>query len=361
MDESQRLSALRRLSLLDTEPTESLDRLTRLAAQMFDAKVSLITLIDENRQWFKSTFGTDVRETSRDLSFCSYAIEADDVMVVPDLAADERFADNAFVTGDPFVRFYAGAPLRTRDGAGLGTLCVLDDKPRKEFGDRERQMLADLAASVMTEIENSHKTAEIDDLTLVTQELKHRMGNMYAQMSSLISLVSSSVDDKEALVRVLREKITSLSHAQTMLMATPDQNISFSELAGGIIQPLLTDDAVSQVSIKSSGELVVNPRAAFTLSLMLNELSMNALKHGALKSSDGQVELQWERQGGDVEVSWRETSRLSQPPRPRAGGFGMMLLEKLAPAQMRGVAGFSADANGLTYRLKAAMEQFAAS
>lgn len=359
MDESQRLSALQRLDLLDTEPSESLDRLTRLAAQMFDAKVALVTLVDEERQWFKSVFGTEVKETGRDLSFCAHAIESDDVMVVPDLAADKRFVDNAFVTGEPFVRFYAGAPLRTKDGAGLGTLCVLDDKPRNDFAGRERQMLADLAVSVMTEIENSHKSVAIDELTLVTQELKHRMGNMYAQMSSLISLVSASVEDKEELVRILRDKINSLSNAQTMLLAAPDQNISLSELADGIIRPLLADEAVSQIHIKGGADLLVNSRAAFTLSLLLNELSMNALKHGALKSADGHVELDWRRQGDDVEVMWRETSRLSHPPKPRSGGFGMMLLEKLAPAQMRGVAGFSADANGLTYRLKAAVDQFA--
>jgi diguanylate cyclase (GGDEF)-like protein/PAS domain S-box-containing protein len=130
-NEAERLKALRRLDLLDTEAELEFDELTTLAAQICNVPVALISLVDDHRQWFKSKVGLDVDATSRDVAFCAHSIlKPDEIMEIPDAHLDQRFADNPLVTGDPNVRFYAGAPLTTSSGHTLGTLCVIDYNPR---------------------------------------------------------------------------------------------------------------------------------------------------------------------------------------------------------------------------------------
>lgn len=149
-NEAARQNALRNLRLLDTAPSESFDRITRLASRLLGAPVSTISLTDNDRQWFKSRFGVDLAEIPRGEAPCSYAIYADEVFVVRDMLADDRFKDS--ILANAGIRFYAGAPLITRTGYALGTLCVVDDKPRTVTDD-ERHLLVDLAAMVMTQIE----------------------------------------------------------------------------------------------------------------------------------------------------------------------------------------------------------------
>jgi PAS domain S-box-containing protein len=129
-DEAERLAALRRCGILDTEPEPAFDDLTLVASIVCETPIAAITLVDEHRQWFKSIVGLPVRETSRDLSFCAHTIVEGDLLVVPDALADARFADNPLVTSEPRIRFYAGVPLITKDGHPIGTLCVVDRVPR---------------------------------------------------------------------------------------------------------------------------------------------------------------------------------------------------------------------------------------
>ncbi|GKT01306.1 GAF domain-containing protein [Acidovorax sp. SUPP3434] len=129
-NEAQRLRALQELMLLDTPPEERFDRFVRFAAEQLDAPIALMSLIDDQRQWFKSRVGLDVPETSRDVSFCAHAILQPDLFVVEDANLDARFADNPLVTQAPHIRFYAGAPLCAPTGERLGTLCIIDTKPR---------------------------------------------------------------------------------------------------------------------------------------------------------------------------------------------------------------------------------------
>ena len=151
--EQQRLEMVRHYEILDTFPEESFERLTRLAATIFATPIALISLLDHGRQWFKSNYGLDVGETPLDVSFCRHAIEEDGVMVITDATKDQRFADNPLVTGDPHIRFYAGAPLHLLDGPKIGTLCVIDRIPRKTLRLTEMQILTDLAAVVVDEME----------------------------------------------------------------------------------------------------------------------------------------------------------------------------------------------------------------
>ena len=158
-NEEQRLAELRRYAVLDTPPEKAFDNITELAARIFKVPISTVTLIDEDRQWFKSCFGLETREVGRNIAFCAHAILRDEVMVVPDAREDARFAENPLVTGAPHICFYAGAPLRTASGLNLGTLCVIDTEPRKlTAGDLAT--LAGLATLVVDEIQLRHEIGE---------------------------------------------------------------------------------------------------------------------------------------------------------------------------------------------------------
>ena len=152
-NEKYRLAALRSYQVLDTEPEPDFDRITRLAARHFRVPIALVSLVDETRQWFKSRVGLDATETAREISFCGHAIMRDEVLQVPDARCDGRFADNPLVTGDPEIRFYAGAPLITPTGYRIGTLCVIDFRPREPLSDDDLAMLTDLAAVIVDQFE----------------------------------------------------------------------------------------------------------------------------------------------------------------------------------------------------------------
>jgi phosphoribosyl 1,2-cyclic phosphodiesterase/GAF domain-containing protein len=150
-DEERRLASLQRMKILDTPPEAGFDRVTRLARRLFRVPIALVSLVDQDRQWFKSRQGLAATQTPRDVSFCAHAILADEPLVVPDARLDPRFADNPLVTGDPHIRFYAGQPLRAPDGSRIGTLCIIDRRPRRmEAG--EREALRDLSALVEAEL-----------------------------------------------------------------------------------------------------------------------------------------------------------------------------------------------------------------
>lgn len=129
-NETQRLKALRDLLILDTPPEERFDRISAFAAQEFGVPMALVSLVDRERQWFKSNFGLEARETPREISFCAHAVTLSEPLVVPDALQDPRFVDSPLVTGHPYVRFYAGAGLRLPYGHVVGTLCVMDSRPR---------------------------------------------------------------------------------------------------------------------------------------------------------------------------------------------------------------------------------------
>ncbi len=130
-DDLERLQALRELLILDTPPEERFDRVAAFAAAEFDVPICVISLVDEDRQWFKARVGVDVCETPRDVSFCGHALQQSDVLLIENALKDERFHDNPLVIGEPHIRFYAGAPLMLPSGYVAGTLCVIDTKPRQ--------------------------------------------------------------------------------------------------------------------------------------------------------------------------------------------------------------------------------------
>ena len=164
-DESKRLATLRQLCLLDTPADRVFDLITQLAARTLRTPIALVSLIDEQRQWFKSRVGLDAPQTPRSQAFCAHAIHSPELLVVADARQDPRFRDNPLVTGPPFIRFYAGAPLMLADGTGLGTLCVIDSEPRSEFDADSRRTLQELRDLLLLRIETLRNTGYVDALT----------------------------------------------------------------------------------------------------------------------------------------------------------------------------------------------------
>lgn len=167
-DEERRLATLGRYDVLDTPPEQAFDDLTRLAAQVLGMPIALVSLIDRDRQWFKSRVGVEVCSTPRDQAFCDHAIHSDEVMVVEDACLDPRFAANPLVTGELGIRFYAGAPLIADDGSALGTLCVIDRQPRR-LDAAQRDTLALLARQVMAQLTLHRQSRHLESLLIEIQ------------------------------------------------------------------------------------------------------------------------------------------------------------------------------------------------
>jgi len=162
-DEAGRLAALARYQILDTPTEPQFDRITSLVRSVLEVPISVVSLLDQDRQWFKSCIGLNVRQTARDVAFCDRTIRADEPLVVGNAAEDERFKDNPLVTGEPGIRAYAGVPIRTPDGYNLGSLCAIDTKPRT-FTPDQIEILKKFADLVMDEIE-LRQIASVDELT----------------------------------------------------------------------------------------------------------------------------------------------------------------------------------------------------
>ncbi|HYL65435.1 MAG TPA: GAF domain-containing protein [Candidatus Methylomirabilis sp.] len=184
-----RVAALQKYAILDTEPEQAFDDLVLMASFICNTPIALISLVDEDRQWFKSKVGLSISETPREIAFCATAIRQPDVFVVPDTLSDERFRNNPLVTSEPHIRFYAGAPLITEEGYALGTICVIDRTPR-EFSPGQRAALEALSRLVLAQLEFRR------NLMLLKEVLADRTKEEHERQQELLKL-------QQTLLRVL--------------------------------------------------------------------------------------------------------------------------------------------------------------
>ena len=252
-NESERLEALYKYKILDTSPEKEFDELVELASKICDTPISLVTLLDEDRQWFKAKLGLGPSETSRDISFCGHAIHGDEVFVIRDAKEDERFADNPLVQDDPNIRFYAGMPLITPEGHRLGTLCVIDNKPRDISEDQL------FALQVI-----SRQVTKQMDLMLANREIADSARRVHKQNQQL-----------EKLNNINSKILSIISH---------DLRSPFNSMSGFI--DLLESGALSGEELKKS---------FYELKNLLNsssELLENLIQWGVLQVNSAQIQVQ---------------------------------------------------------------------
>lgn len=222
--ENLRLQELLKYRILDTLPESTYDDVTRLASQICGTPVAMISLIDRNRQWFKAKHGSDLQQTPRDLAFCAHAILSQELTEVPDLSLDDRFRDNPLVANAPHARFYAGAPLVTPSGVAIGTLCVLDLKPRR-LTDEQKSALVALSRQVVTQLElrkanfellNSHRQLmeahRLAALGQMAAGIAHEINNPLTIILSRAEQVQMDLEKGVIEAPALKEKMTSIEH-----------------------------------------------------------------------------------------------------------------------------------------------------
>ena len=314
VDEQARLTALRRYRILDTDPEGAFDDLTLLASHICGTPMALITLIDENRQWFKSQLGLDgIRETERSIAFCTHAIKHTNIMEVPDTQEDERFRHNPFVTGQPHIRFYAGAPLVTPDGYALGTLCVVDTQPRRLSREQMRALDA-LRHQAQAQLE---LRLGLDELQ---QALRLRDKAEAAQLA-LIAELQSSLQKVDKLTALM--PYTSTCVMNIVVPAEPD---SIPRVSEGVKQLL---------EGKGWGEDQIMP-----VELALDEALANAIRHGCKSDPSKQVQcIVTTDARGEVVIAVRDPGPGFEPskvPNPLEGenlfkgsGRGVFLINQL--------------------------------
>ena len=188
-NERARLEKLISLNILDTSPDDVFDEITQMVAKIFNVPIALVSLIDDHRQWFKSKYGLEVSETPKALAYCAHAILGNDIFVIPDSHQDDRFVNNPLTEGQPYVRFYAGAPLTTSDGYNLGTLCVISDEPR-ELNPDEAKILKMLAQSVIKEIELRAEAEKNQQLIQQLQKYQAETNKAVESKSEFLSVMS---------------------------------------------------------------------------------------------------------------------------------------------------------------------------
>ncbi len=219
-DESKRLQDVYRTQLLDTPEEKEFDEIVQLASDLCDTPISLITILDTERQWFKARVGLDATETTREVSFCGHAILQDEIFEVPNALKDIRFSDNPLVTGGPEIRFYAGMPLITESGSRLGTLCVIDSAPR-ELTERQRFALKVLAGNVIKIAELRIKNRRLHHLTETQKRIisivAHDVRNPLSSIKSVINFKQDDMIDEQTAGEMLELVSTQLDSTIEMV------------------------------------------------------------------------------------------------------------------------------------------------
>ncbi|MBT8243485.1 MAG: GAF domain-containing sensor histidine kinase [Nitrosopumilus sp.] len=236
-NEKERIKALTSLNILDTPPEEKFDRITKIAQIIFDVPIALVSLVDENRQWFKSCMGLSERETPRSMSFCAHAILNDDVMIIEDATKDERFANNPLVTGSPLIKFYAGKPLRDPNNHMLGTLCIIDTVPRK-LSKADTRVLSDLATWVESEFSSLRLTRQLKDNAqkLLLAEAELRTKNVILESENRMKTDQLIASEKMSALGTMSSRLAhDLKNPLTIIKMS-------SEILSAQLESSMTDD-----------------------------------------------------------------------------------------------------------------------
>jgi signal transduction histidine kinase len=285
-DEEERLRDLICLEILDTAPEERFDRITRIATQLFQVPISTVALIDRDRQWLKSRQGVADAQTPRNISFCGHAILQNELFVVENAAGDVRFADNPLVTGGPTIRFYAGVPLRVPTGRRVGTLCIIDSKPRV-LSESDKAALIDFARWAESELNNVNLTRAVSDLEAeiarrreFATTIAHEVGTPLTAIRAALGLIAAN--DRLQIGAAERKMLSIANRNLARLSAVLDDFLELENLDCGHVPirpqqhalPRLVENAIAAESLRAAAAGV--------------ELQMSSVSHDAVVHVDGE-------------------------------------------------------------------------
>jgi len=289
--ETQRLPALRRYDILDTPPDGAFDRITAIAARRFEVPISIISLVDHDRIWFKSYHGLEVTQIGREPGLCASAILSDTPHLLPNAAVDPRSLANPLVAGDFGLRFYAGVPLGTHDGFNLGTLCVIDREPRP-IDKRQIDDLKDLASVVMDQMELRLSARQaVNQAQLMAKEIDHRVTNSLQFISGLLEMQARGLNDDAAnYLQMAAHRVAAVAQVHRHFYTNEAEDVSCITFLHRLCEEL---SAVFGTAIELSGDEGRIPTTQVQpIGLIVNELVTNAAKHGA-----GRIEVTYKITG----------------------------------------------------------------
>ncbi|UXX84994.1 sensor histidine kinase [Roseovarius pelagicus] len=324
-----RLKRLRSYDVLDTEREADFDDIAKLASQICGTAISVVNLIDAERQWFKAETGLGVRETPLSTSICSHVILGDDFVEIPDTLLDPRMADNPLCLGNPGLRFYAGALLKSQDGLPLGTLCVLDYEPR-ELTPLQRETLRVLSRQVMVQLE-MRKALKAN--RLLRQEVDHRVKNSLQSLASLVRVQERCVVSEEArsALASVHSRIDAVAQLHALLYrADSGPVISVKDYTDKLIKHL-DSIAPSNVALSMSvQDFQIPSNEAVAVGTLINEFVANSFKHAFPNDRAGEVSIRID--SGDAPDSVRVTCSdngvgLPNDVAPESGGLGLLIAE----------------------------------
>jgi two-component sensor histidine kinase len=333
--EAARVAALRRYDVLGSPREADFDQIVALAAQICGTPISVVNLIDADRQWFKAEVGLGVRETPLDTSLCAHVILEDSFVEIPDTLSDSRMADNPLCTGDGGLRFYAGALLKSVDGYPIGTLCVLDNQPR-QLTDLQRETLRVLAAQVMTQLD---LRAVIATERTLRHEIDHRVKNSLQSVGSFVALERGATTNVEAIAvldSVARQIHTVALLHQHIGTGEGDHAIALDTYLDRVVQ-LLDRTTSAEIEIVATFDPAeVDAKQASSLAVIVNELTANAVKH-AFRQNGGHIEIRGRlANDGTYQLTFRDDGQAIETPQPtRREGLGLSII-RASVAQLGG-------------------------
>ncbi|MEO6432736.1 MAG: histidine kinase dimerization/phosphoacceptor domain -containing protein [Sphingomicrobium sp.] len=350
--EAARLAALRAYDILDTPAEKDFDDIVSLASQICETPISVVNFIDEGRQWFKAETGLGVRETPLETSLCAHVILEDEFVEIPDTQADPRMCDNPLCLTDPGLRFYAGALLKSKDGFPIGTLCVLDNKPRT-LTPLQRDTLRILAAQVMTQLD---LRAYIAIEKTLRSEIDHRVKNSLQVVGAFVSLEKNATQDKDArssLDRVAQHVNTVAALHDHLTVAGQSERLDLQSYLDRVVA--LNDQALpANITIAGDFEpLSVLPREAAILGTIVNELVANAYKH-SLSHAPGTISLVGRRlPATGYRLTCTDDAKLLAVAKASSGrvGLGLQIL-RASVRQLGGTMSADQDDTGYCTRIK---------
>ena len=342
-DENERMKAVRRYDILDSPPDGAFDRITALVARRFRVPIAIISVVDEDRIWFKSHHGLPVQQIDREPGLCASAILGGAPYLIEDARVDPRSLANPLVAGDFGLRFYAAVPLTTSDGHNLGTLCVLDKEPRS-FDQEQIEDLQDFATIVMDQLElRLSSRSAVSRANLMAKEIDHRVMNSLQFVSSLLSLQSRSPGAEQAAphLKLAANRVTAVAQVHRHFYTDVADNVCCIAFLERLCEDLA---AILDREINVTGDEDMIPATSIqAIGLIANELVTNAAKHGA----------------GTIEVAFRTSGDVSQLTvcdqgrglvdglslQAASAGLGMRVINTLAK-QLGGALKTSRRANG---------------